>query len=95
MLPVNIISSTVLSLAPRLPAGCISLKSNLSNFLYFIAAMARASPIASCVVVLEVGTKSPDSFTSGTKSFISDALYRIESFLDTIPISKILFLFAY
>ena len=73
----------------------INLKSDLPNFLYFIAAIARASPIASCVVVLDVGTISPDSFTSGTKILISEALYKVESFLDTMHISKILFLFAY
>ena len=34
------------------------------------------------------------SFTSGIKSFMSDALYKRESFFETIEISNILFLFA-
>ena len=45
--PVIIISSTVFSCAPRLPAGCNFLKSILPNFLYFIVAIAKASPKAS------------------------------------------------
>ena len=56
------------------PVGYDNLIYVLSNFLYFIAAIARASPIASCVVVLDVGTISQDSFTSGTNNFISEAL---------------------
>jgi hypothetical protein len=52
-------------------------------------------PRASCAVVLEVGTMPPDSFTSGITSLISEALYKIESLFDIIPISVILFLFAY
>ena len=71
------------------------LKSNLPNFLYFIEAIAKASPNASCAVVLAVGTIPAASTTCGIKSFVSDALYKIESFFDTIPIKYILFLFAY
>ena len=88
------ISSTVFNCAPRLPAGCNFLKSILSNFFFFIVAIANASPNASCVVVLEVGTIPPASITFGVRSLISEALYKIESFLETIPINKILFLFA-
>ena len=42
-LPTNIMSSTVLNSAPKLPAGWIFLKSNLPNFLYCIDAIANAS----------------------------------------------------
>ena len=87
-------SSTVLSCAPRLPAGCSFLKSILPNFFNFIVEIARASPKASCAVVLAVGTIPSASITFGIKSFISEALYRIEFFFDTMPISKILFLLA-
>ena len=46
--------------------------------------------------MLLVGTISnPASLTSGINSFISDALYKIEFFFETIPIKVILFLFAY
>ena len=45
--------------------------------------------------MLDVGTIPPDSFTSGITSLISDALYKIESYFDIIPIKKFLFLFAY
>jgi len=34
------------------------------------------------------------SLTAGIKSFMSDALYKSESFFETIEISNILFLFA-
>ena len=73
-------SSTVFNLAPKLPAGCNFLKSILSNFLYFIVAIANASPKASCVVVLEVGTIPPASITLGVVNLISAALYKTEFF---------------
>ena len=93
--PTNIISSTVFSWAPKLPDGCSFLKSNLPNFLYCIVAIANASPKASWVVVLDVGTIPPASCDWGIKSLMSDALYKTESFFETIPINNILFLFAY
>ena len=62
----------------------------------FREATARQSPIANCSQVLLVGTISnPASLTSGINNFISDALYKIEFFFETIPIKVILFLFAY
>ena len=49
-----------------------------------------------CEVVLEVGTMPrPASTTSGIKILISEPLYRIEFFLETIPMSVILFKFTY
>ena len=45
--------------------------------------------------MLEVGTTPrPDSLTSGNKILMSEPLYKKEFFLDTIPISFILFLLA-
>ena len=58
--------------------------------------MASASPKARAAEVEEVGTMPyPDSFTSGIYSLIFEALYKVEFFLETIPIKIILFLFAY
>ena len=66
------------------------------NFLFFINAIDKASPKASWVVVLDVGTiPSPDSVTSGINILILEDLYKVESLLDTIPIKGILFDFAY
>ena len=54
-------------------------------------AIAKASPIDNCVVVLEVGTIPwPDSSTSGIFNLIFEALYNIEFLFDIIPIKKIL-----
>ena len=69
-------------------------KIKFTEFFICIVAIANASPRANCDVVLEVGTIPPASITFGIKSLISDALYNIESFLETIPIRSILFLFA-
>ena len=53
--------------------------------------IAKASPIESCTVVLEVGTiPCPDSSTSGKLNLIFAALYSNEFLFDTIPIKKIL-----
>ena len=69
-------------------------KSNLLNF--FIKEIARASPIANCIVVLDVGTiPSPNSLTSGINNFIFEDLYKVEFLFETIPIKRILFLFEY
>ena len=63
------------------PLGCKILKFFLLNPFLFSAATAKQSPIASCSHVLLVGTiPRPASFTSGIKSFISDALKSIEFF---------------
>ena len=56
-------------------------KIHFTKFLNFIAAIAIASPNASCEVVLAVGTIPPASITFGIKSLISEALYKIDSFL--------------
>ena len=57
-----------------------------------INAIDKASPKASWVVVLDVGTiPSPDSVTSGINILILEDLYKVESLLDTIPIKGILF----
>ena len=46
--------------------------------------------------MLEVGTiPYPDSVTSGMSNLIFEDLYKFDSLLDTIPIKKILFNFAY
>ena len=62
--------------------------------LYFIVAIANASPILNCTIVDDVGTifPGPASFTSGIRSRMSEALYNKEFFFETIPIKKILFL---
>ena len=94
-LPINIRSSTVFSLAPKLPDGWYFLKSFLLIFFLFKVATASASPILSWLIVLDVGTiPRPASVTSGISNLMSDALYRIELRLDIIPINLILFLFA-
>jgi len=72
---VIIKSSTILSFAPKLPLGCSLEKSYLLNFLLCKLVIAKASPIANCTLVLEVGTiPNPDSLTSGIYNFISAAL---------------------
>ena len=49
-----------------------------------------------CEVVLEVGTiPRPASITSGIKILISEPLYKIEFFFETIPMRVILFKFTY
>ena len=45
--------------------------------------------------MLDVGTTTPASITLGIRSLISEALYNIESFFETIEINNILFLLAY
>ena len=59
--------------------------------------MHNASPILDCVIIELLGTipSGPASLTSGIKSLMSEALYKSEFFLETIPIKTILFLFAY
>ena len=69
-----------------------------TKFFCFIVEIAIASPIASCIIVDDVGTifPGPASLTSGNKIFISEFLYSNEFFFETIPIKIIfLFLFAY
>ena len=61
-------------------------------------AIAIASPKANCAVVEEVGTmfSNPASYIFGIKNATSEFLYRIESFLDVIPINFIfIFLVTY
>ena len=72
------------------------MKSSFPNFFFFIDEIASASPIANCIVVLEVGTiPYPDSNTFGINKLILDDLNKIESLFDTIPIRVILFFFEY
>ena len=93
--PVTIISETILSCLPKLPPGCSLEKSYLLKRFLWRDAIAKASPTANCILVLDVGTiPKPDSFTSGKRILISEALYKIEFFFETIPISLILFRFA-
>ena len=75
-LPLSIKSSTVLSLAPILPEGWNLLNSFSPNFFCFIVEIAMASPIASCIMVEEVGTilPGPASLTSGNKILMSEFL---------------------
>ena len=92
----NIISPAVFNLLLKLPAGWKRLKSNFPNFFFFISAIERASPRASCDVVEDVGTiPYPDSNTSGIKSLIFEDLYKYEFLFETMPIKMILFDLAY
>ena len=58
--------------------------------------IAKASPILSWTIVDDEGTifPGPASTTFGISKFMSADLYRIEFFLETIPI-KIIFLFLF
>ena len=87
----SIKSSTVFNWLYIFPLGWSILYFFLLNLFIFKAATAKLSPKAKISVELLVGTKlRAASFTSGIKSFISEALYRIEFFFEVIPINVIL-----